>query len=51
MADNRINMPSGFGGLLRFDQEFTSKIMIEPIHVVGFIVIVVAFRIFLSFWF
>ena len=48
MADNRISMPSGFGGLMRFDQEYTSKFMLKPIHVIAFIVLILAFRIFLG---
>lgn len=42
MAD-RMNMPSGMGGLLRYDEEYPSKIMLKPTHVIIFIVLIVLF--------
>ena len=41
MAD-RINLPSGTGGLLRYDEEYPSKFMMKPLHVVAFVIIVFA---------
>lgn len=49
MADQRIQMPAGFGGLMRFDEEFKSKIMLKPAHVIGFVILIIVFRIFLQF--
>ncbi|MDP3991888.1 MAG: preprotein translocase subunit Sec61beta [Nanoarchaeota archaeon] len=51
MADNRINMPAGFGGLMRFDEEYESKIMLKPTHVIAFVILILAFRIFLGAFF
>jgi len=51
MVDNRISMPSGFGGLMRFDQEYESKINLTPTHVIAFVILIIAFRIFLGIWF
>ena len=51
MADNKINMPSGFGGLMRYSEEYTSKFNLKPIQVVIFILLVVGFRIALPFIF
>jgi len=51
MADNQIHMPAGFGGLMRFDEEYASKINLKPTHVIGFIILIIAFRIFLGVWF
>jgi len=48
MADQRIQMPAGFGGLMRFDEEFKSKIMLKPVHVIGFVILIIVFRIFLQ---
>ena len=48
---NQIHMPAGFGGLMRFDEEYASKINLNPTHVIGFVILVIAFRIFLGFWF
>jgi preprotein translocase subunit Sec61beta len=49
MADQRIQMPAGFGGLMRFDEEFKSKIMLKPVHVIGFVILIIVFRIVLQF--
>ena len=51
MAENRIHIPSGYGGLMRFEEEYESKIMLKPVHVVSFIVLILAFRIFLGVFF
>jgi preprotein translocase subunit Sec61beta len=50
MADDNINMPSGFGGLVRFKEEYESKFNLKPIHVVLFVILIVAFRIVLPFF-
>lgn len=50
-SDNRIHMPAGFGGLMRFDQEPGSKINLKPTHVIAFIVIIIALRVALSLFF
>ena len=49
--DNKVHMPAGFGGLMRFDQEYESKINLKPTHVIVFIVLIVAFRIGLGLFF
>ncbi|MEX0920404.1 MAG: hypothetical protein WDZ69_02365 [Candidatus Pacearchaeota archaeon] len=49
--DNRIQMPGGFGGLMRFDEEFKSKFMLKPTHIVVFVILVVVFRVLLEFIF
>ena len=46
--DNRINMPSGFGGLMRFNEEYDSKFNLKPTHVIGFVIFIVAFRFLLE---
>ncbi len=48
MADNKIHMPSGYGGLMRFEEEYESKIMLKPTHVIAFVILILAFRIFLG---
>ena len=51
MADNKINMPGAFGGLMRYDEEYSSKFMLSPSQVIGFVVLVVLFVIALKvFW-
>ena len=51
MADNKIHMPSGYGGLMRFEEEYESKIMLKPIHVIAFVILILAFRVFLGAFF
>jgi preprotein translocase subunit Sec61beta len=48
MADSGVNVPSGFGGLVRFKEEYQSKFNLKPTHVVVFIVLIVTFRIVLQ---
>ena len=50
-TDNRVHMPAGFGGLMRFDEEYASKINLTPTHVIAFIILIIAFRVALSFLF
>jgi preprotein translocase subunit Sec61beta len=37
---NKISMPSGTGGLVRYFDDYKSKISLQPMHVIIFIVIV-----------
>ena len=41
MAQNRINLPSGTGGLVRYFDDYKSKISIQPIHVVVLVVLLI----------
>lgn len=44
-------MPGGMGGLMRYDEEYESKIMLSPVHVVVFIILVALFVLALkAFW-
>lgn len=47
--DNQIHMPGAFGGLMRFDEEYDSKFNIKPVHVIAFVILIVAFRVLLGF--
>lgn len=49
--DNRVQMPGGFGGLMRFREEYDSKINLKPTHVIIFIILIIIFRVFLGVWF
>jgi len=42
-----ISMPSGFGGLMRYSEEYASKINFKPVHVIAFIIFVIILRILL----
>jgi len=47
--DTGVSMPSGFGGLTRFSDEYGSKFNLKPTHVIGFVILLIAFRIALGF--
>lgn len=48
---NQIQMPGAFGGIMRYDSEYSSKFMITPKAVVAFLVAVIAFVVVLKvFW-
>jgi len=48
MADSGVNVPSGFGGLVKFKEEYDSKFNLKPTHVVAFVISLVIFRIALQ---
>ncbi len=50
-SDNKINLPGGFGGLMRYSEEYNSYINLKPVHVVIFVMLIVAFRIIMPFIF
>lgn len=50
-SDGKISLPGAFGGLMRYDEEYESKIKVSPIHVISFIVLIILFVIALKmFW-
>ena len=49
--DNKIHTPGVFGGLMRYDEEYKSRFNISPGHVIGFIIIVIIFVLFLKIFF
>jgi len=51
MAENKISLPAGFGGLMRFKEEYASKFNLKPVHVIVFIILIIAFRVFLELLF
>jgi len=51
MAQDKINMPSGYGGLLRYDEEMPSKFVLKPSHIVIFVVAIVVVALILKFAF
>ncbi len=48
MANNMINMPTSGGGLMRYNEEYKSKFMLKPAHVILFIILIVAFVLILK---
>lgn len=48
---NQIQMPGAFGGIMRYDSEYSSKFMLSPKAVIAFLVAVIFFVIILKvFW-
>ena len=47
MAQDRISMPSGMGGLVRYFDEYKSKIKFKPGHIVVFCIVIIIIMIFL----
>ncbi|MDA3836788.1 MAG: hypothetical protein PF542_04145 [Nanoarchaeota archaeon] len=46
-----INLPGGFGGLVSYKEEYESKFMLKPTHVIGFLIMILVFRIGLKYIF
>lgn len=51
MAQNKINVPAGFGGLVRYGEEYESRFKLKPEHVIVFIVAVIIFVLILKIFF
>lgn len=51
MADTSVNVPGGFGGLVRFNEEYESRFRLKPVYVIGFVIFIIIFRIFLGIWY
>ncbi len=41
---NQVQMPGGFGGLMRFSEEYSSKFNLKPTHIIVFIILIIIFR-------
>lgn len=50
MANDSVSMPAGFGGIMRYNEEYDSKFKFGPAAVVGMIIatiiLVIGLRIF-----
>jgi preprotein translocase subunit Sec61beta len=51
MANQGISMPSMGGGLIRYNEEYKSRFMLKPAHVVLFIILIILFVIGLKVFF
>ena len=47
MANDRISMPQGMGGLVRYFDEYKSKIKFKPGHIIVLCVVVIVIMILL----
>jgi len=51
MAQNKIQMPGAFGGLMRYDEEYQSRFMLSPSQIVGFIIAIIVLVLILKVFF
>ena len=47
MRQDKISMPSGMGGLMRYFDEYKSKIRIKPGHIIIMVIVVIMIMVFL----
>jgi preprotein translocase subunit Sec61beta len=47
MADTKMRMPSSQGGLIRYFDDYKSKIEFKPIHIVILVILIIVIEIFL----
>ena len=50
MAQDKISMPSGMGGLVRYFDEYRSKIEFKPGHIVVICIIIIVIMMALHAW-
>jgi hypothetical protein len=48
MADSGVNVPSGFGGIVKFKEEYASKFNLKPANVFILIILIILFRVALQ---
>ena len=46
-----VSMPSSSGGLMRYNEEYKSKLMLKPSHVILFLILIVAAVVLLKIFF
>ena len=51
MANEGVQMPGGFGGLMRYSEEYESKFPLKPIYVIAFVILIIGFRVALSMFY
>ena len=47
MANDRVSMPQGMGGLVRYFDEYKSKIKFKPGHIIILCIIIIIIMLFL----
>lgn len=48
--DNKISLPSSGGGLIRYFDEYKSKISFKPGHIIVLVVIIIIIEVILHTW-
>ena len=47
MAQDKVSMPSGIGGLVRYFDEYKSRIKFKPGHIIVLCILVIVIMVFL----
>ncbi|MBI5393086.1 preprotein translocase subunit Sec61beta [Candidatus Woesearchaeota archaeon] len=50
MASDKINMPQGSGGLMRYFDEYKSKIQLKPGNIIVLIIVIIILEIILHIY-
>ena len=45
--ENKVHLPGGFGGLMRYQDEYESRFYLKPMHIIAFIFLIIGLRIVL----
>jgi preprotein translocase subunit Sec61beta len=51
MANSGLSVPSGSGGLVRYNEEYNSSFKLEPTQVIIFIILIIALVFILKIFF
>jgi len=51
MGSESVNVPTGFGGLMRYNEEYKSKFMFKPASIIVFLILIVIFVAILKIFF
>ena len=43
-SNNQVNLPGGFGGLVRYNEEYASFFNLKPTNIIVFIILIIGFR-------
>ena len=47
----KLQMPGVFGGLMKYDEEYRSRFMLSPGMIIGFIILIIVFVVFMKIFF
>ena len=50
MSQDKVSMPQSMGGLLRYFDEYKSKIELQPGHIIILVILVIIIEIILHFY-
>lgn len=51
MSDHQLQMPSSFGGLMRYNEEYRSSFKFTPSQVIIFLILIIIFVVVMKiFW-